>query len=118
MVHFPQLLLTDYHRDYPFRIRDILIPTESVGFVYIIISKSDLNFTYIGQTLNISQRLDSHNRVHGSIDTACIERRPYSLAGLISSVGLDASIRIAFEQKWRLLREQSLSHNDSPYAIV
>ena len=114
----PQLLLTDYHRDYPFRIRDILIPTESVGFVYIIISKSDPNFTYIGQTQNISQRLDSHNRGHGAIDTACIERRPYALAGLISSVGLDASVRMAVEQKWRLLREQSLSHNDSPYAIV
>ena len=27
----PLLLLTDYHRIYPFRVRDILIPTESVG---------------------------------------------------------------------------------------
>ncbi len=52
------------------------------------------------------------------MDTACIERRPYALAGLISSVGLDASVRMAVEQKWRLLCEQSLSHNDSPYAIV
>ncbi len=40
------------------------------------------------------------------------------MAGLISSVGLDASVRIAVEQKLRLLCEQSLSHNDSPYAIV
>ncbi len=53
-----------------------------------------------------------------TIDTAFIERRPYALAGLISSVGLEASVRMAVEHKWRLLCEQSLSHNDSPYAIV
>ncbi len=95
-----------------------MIPTEYVGFVYIIISKSGPNFTYIGQTQSIIQRLDSHDRGHGAIDTACIERLPYALVGLISSVGLDASVRMAVEKKWRLLREQSLSHNDFPYAIV
>ena len=40
------------------------------------------------------------------------------MAGLISSVRLEASVRMAVEQKWRLLCEQSLSHNDSPYAFV
>jgi hypothetical protein len=94
----------------------MLIPTETVGYVYILISKRDGNFTYIGQTKNISQRLDAHNRGHGAIDTAPIERRPYALAGLISSVGLDASVRMRLEQHWRVLREQSST--DSPYRIV
>ena len=40
---------------YPFRVRDILIPTESVGYVYIIISNCDTNYTYIGESMNISQ---------------------------------------------------------------
>jgi hypothetical protein len=35
----PQLLLTDYHCVYPFRVEYMLIPTETVGFFYIIISK-------------------------------------------------------------------------------
>ncbi len=95
----PQLLLTDYHRDYPFTIRDILIPTESVGFVYIIISKSNPNFTYIGQTQNISQRLDSHNRGHGAIDTACIDGA--RMLWLVLSHLLD----------WMLLLEWLLSRN-------
>jgi predicted GIY-YIG superfamily endonuclease len=46
---------------YPFRVRDILIPTETIGYVYIIISKCDANFTYIGESLKISQRLSIHN---------------------------------------------------------
>jgi predicted GIY-YIG superfamily endonuclease len=114
----PQLLESDFHRVNPFRVRDILIPTKSVGYVYIIIPKSNTNFTYIGQTKNISQRLDIHNRSHGAVDTAVIERRPYALAGLISSVGLDNSVGMALEQKWRVLHKETLSYNDSPYVIV
>ncbi len=79
-----QLLSTDYHRIYPFRVRDILIPTETVVYVYTIISKCYTNFTYIGESLNISQRLSIHNSGHGAVDTACITRHPYALAGLIS----------------------------------
>jgi predicted GIY-YIG superfamily endonuclease len=95
-----------------------LIPTETVGYVYIIISKSDTNFNYIGETMNISQRLSIHNSGHGAVDTACITRRPYALAGLISCVGLEKNIRLALEQNWRVLREQSILRNDSPYSIV
>ncbi len=61
----------------------MLIPTETVGYVYILIPTRDGNFTYIGQSKNISQRLDAHNRGHGAIHTAPIEPRPYALAGLI-----------------------------------
>ena len=99
----PQLLSTDYHRIYPFRVRDILIPTETVGYVYIIISKSDTNFNYIGETMNISQRLSIHNSGHGAVDTACITHRLYALAGLISCVGLEKNVRMALKQNWRVL---------------
>ena len=94
----------------------MLIPTETVGYVYILISTRDGNFTYIGQSKNISQRLDAHNRGHGAINTTPIELHPYALAGLISSVGLDASVRMGLEQRWRVLCEQSIT--DSPYRIV
>jgi hypothetical protein len=77
-----QLLSTDYHRIYPFRVRDILIPIESIGYIYISISKCDTNFTFIGETLNISQSLSCHNSGHGAVDTACITLCPYALAGL------------------------------------
>jgi hypothetical protein len=53
----PQLLSTDYHCDYPFRVKDMLIPTDTIGYVYIVISKTNTNFTYIGETKDISQRL-------------------------------------------------------------
>ncbi len=116
----PQLLSTDYHCMYPFRVRDILIPTETIGYVYTIISKCDTNFTYIGKSLNISQRLAIHNSGHGTVDTACISRCPYALAGLISCVGLEKNVRLGLEQNWRVLREQSTlrNGNDSPYSIV
>jgi hypothetical protein len=97
-----------------------LIPTETIGYVYIIISKCDTNFTYIGESLNISQRLAIHNSGHGAVDTACVSRRPYALAGLISCVGLEKNVRLGLEQDWRILREQSIlrNGNDSPYSIV
>ena len=114
----PQLLLTDYHRIYPFRVRDILIPTETIVYVYIIISKCDTNFTYIGKSLNISQRLSIHNSGHGAVDIPCITRCPYALACLISCVGLEKNVRLALEQKWRELRNWSILRNDSPYSII
>jgi hypothetical protein len=95
-----------------------LIPIETVGYVYIIISKRDTNFTYIGETLNISQRLSIHNSGHGAVDTACITRCSYALAGLISGVGLEKNVRLALEQKWRELRNWSILRNDSPYSII
>ncbi len=114
----PQLLLTDYHHIYSFRVRDILIPTETVGYVYIIISKFDTNLSYIGESLNISQRLSIHNSGEGAVDTACITHCLYALAGLISCVGLEKNVRLALEQNWRVLRKQSISRYDTPYSIV
>ncbi len=114
----PQMQTTDYHCIYPFRVRDILIPTETVGYVYIIISKRDTNFTYISKTLNISQRLSIHNSGHGAVDTACITHRPCALAGLISGVGLEKNVRLALEQKWREIQNRSILRNDSPYSIA
>jgi hypothetical protein len=99
----PQLLSTDSYCMCPFRVRDILIPTETIGYVYIIISKCDANFTYIGESLNISQRLAIHNSGHGAVDTACVSPCPYALAGLISCVGLEKNVRLGLEQNWRVL---------------
>jgi hypothetical protein len=113
----PQLLLTDYHRVYPFRFKDMLIPTEMVGYVYMVISKRDANFTYIGESHNISQRFNQHNKGHAaSSDATPTDLHPYALTGLISSLGLVRSVRLALEQKWRVLRNQS--NCNSPYAIV
>ena len=95
-----------------------MIPTETVGYVYIIISKCDTNFSFIGETLNINQRLSRHNSGHSAVDTACITRHPYALAGLISGVGLEKNVRLALEQKWRELQNRSILRNDSPYSIV
>ncbi len=95
-----------------------MIPTETVGYVYIIIFKCDTNFTYIGKSLNISQRLSFHNSGHGAVDTACITHHLYALAGLISCVGLEKNVRLALEQNWRVLQEQSILRNDSLYSIV
>jgi hypothetical protein len=95
----------------------MLIPTELVGYVYIVISKRDANFTYIGVTQNISQRFNQHISGHAaSSDATPINLCPYALAGLISSVGLVRSVRLVLEQNWRVFHDQS--NYDSPYAIV
>ncbi len=95
-----------------------MIPTETIGYIYIIISKCDTNFTFISESLNISQRLSIHNSGQGAVDTACITHPPYALAGPISCVGSETNVRLALELNWRVLKEQSILRNDTPYSIV
>ncbi len=42
---------------YPYRISDILLPLDSTGFVYMLVSVKDCSRTYVGQTENISKQI-------------------------------------------------------------
>ena len=66
----------DYPEVYPFRLRDIMLPQDTTGFVYCLVSKRCMNQIYVGQTKCISQRLTQHNSGSGSHGTADIRYRP------------------------------------------
>ena len=46
----------DFLEYYPFRIRYAVLPSDSTGYIYILISKNNEDFTYIGETENLRQR--------------------------------------------------------------
>lgn len=102
---------------YPFSIRDAVLPSDSTGFVYILVSLVDPTFTYIGETQNIVQRLINHQSGHGAIGTATPGLRPFAVAGYICGLGNYTELqRKGLENNWRIYRDQL--QIDDPYLII
>ena len=96
----------DYPNVYPFRLCDINIPKDATGFVYCLISKTDMNRIYIGQTLCLSQRLPQHNNGSGAQDTSDIRFRPWGVAAYICGLShMNMSERMSLERQWKYLVE-------------
>ena len=109
-IHIPSI--------YPYAIENYALPSDSTGFVYILISKKDHNFTYIGQTENIVQRLKQHNSGHGAVDTEPISLRPYALAGMILGLGNQQRLRMALEKNWRDKRSRLVGIANDSYQFI
>ena len=60
-----------------FRIKDISLPHDSTGYVYLFISKQNTKFEYIDQTYCIRSTLLQHNKNFGNSDLP-VELRPYT----------------------------------------
>ena len=74
----------DYDAVYPFRLNDgNIIPTDTTGFVYCLVSLRNHDKIYIGQTKCLSQRLIQHNSGDGSMSTQDIYNRPWAVASYI-----------------------------------
>ena len=55
---------------YPFCLNDgAILPTDSTGFVYCLVSKNNPDYIYIGETKCLTQRLIQHNSGSGSSST-------------------------------------------------
>ena len=48
--------IVDLPEHYPFNIRYAVLPSDSTGYIYVLISKNNEDFTYIGETENLRQR--------------------------------------------------------------
>ena len=46
---------------FPYQIADVVLPQCNTGYVYMLISLRHPNFTYIGTTLCLRNRLQAHN---------------------------------------------------------
>ena len=55
---------------YPYRVCDITLPLESTGFVYLLVSTTNFERTYCGQTECLSRRINEHNSGYSSVSTA------------------------------------------------
>jgi hypothetical protein len=81
-------------------IKDISLPTNISGHVYIIVLTVNLHMLYIGSTRNIVMRLERHNQGSGEQQSSNPRFRPYGLLAYISGFGGSNEKYIDFEQAW------------------
>ena len=103
---------------YPFTLRgSSVLPTDSTGYVYLLISFRNRHFTYIGQTENIVQRFRQHQSGRGAVGTERVEDQPFAIACYITGlVHYTKAQRMGLEQQWRHYRNQL--DNDDVFNII
>lgn len=99
----------DLHRAFPWKLCNVTLPTDNdSGFVYMLISVVNHDRTYVGQTKNISIRLNQHNSGFGAKGTAPAEYLPYAPCCFITNMSnLDKHGREQIEKKWKKLNKLS-----------
>jgi len=79
------------------------------GYVYLLISLSQPTVTYIGETINLFERISQHNKGWSQRFTNSIHLRPWACMAYV--VGFTTHYqRKYFESLWQYLKERS-SHN-------
>ena len=91
--------------NHPFRPRDISLPTGSNAYAYILVSTRNTAVTYIGETSNLTRRLQAHHRGTATPQTAIEELRPFCLLAFFCGTSFGIQKRKAFEAKWKTRRE-------------
>lgn len=102
---------------HPYHPKDISIPTDNMGFVYLLISLRAPDVTYIGSTINITKRLRQHNSGIGAFSTQNLLLRPWALIAFVTGFqGSDLfQQQQNFERLWKL-RIQSFE--ESSHTII
>ena len=98
-----------------FRPRDVPVPNDNTGYVYILVSTKNTNCVYIGSCNCLHTRFRQHNSGYGANQTASAALRPWALLGFVSGFQGQDAIRIQFENRWineknNLMRSQARNH--------
>ena len=99
---------------HPFCPKDIALPADTSGFVYILLSLKDSRTTYIGKTVNLHERLRSHNSGYGSRCTAPEHLRPWGLLAYVAGFQNHTSSMYAFERLWQERRRTLFRGRNGP----
>jgi predicted GIY-YIG superfamily endonuclease len=92
-------------RSFPYRICDMTLPDCNTGFVYMLVSSKNKDFSYIGETISIRRRLQSHNSGFGSRSTAPSHLRPFAVFALICGFDGNKTLRCHVEYQWKRKRD-------------
>ena len=90
-----------YLERHPFRPKDIPLPTDNSGFVYMLLSAKNGSSVYIGMTHVLPERIKEHNSGFGALQTASPTLRPWTLYAYVSGFGNDGAMMRSFEVKWQ-----------------
>ena len=100
-------------RHHPFRPKDIPLPIDSSGVVYMLVSAKDANAMYIGYTQDMTTRLSNHNSGIGSKESSDPTKRPYILYAYVAGFVYNRNHMNLFEKKWQaLVQHRRPSHPD------
>ena len=97
------------HQECPFLLQDMPLPQCNTGFVYMLVSTRDHTFCYIGETVNITVRLNQHNSGYGSITTCPSSLRPYALFAYVCGFDDNKMLRRSFEYMWKIKRDEEIN---------
>ena len=81
------------------------LPFDDLGYAYILFSVRQRQTTYIGQTKNLSKRLQQHNRGTGAKQTQPEYLRPWSLLAYVAGFNQNRQEHISFETEWQKRRD-------------
>ena len=93
---------------FPYRIRDSALPQCNTGYVYMLMSIKDMNFTYIGKTKCIRNRIQKHNSGVGAVDTEPLHLRPYAMFAYICGFDSQNDLLFYIEDAWKQKRDQMI----------
>jgi predicted GIY-YIG superfamily endonuclease len=106
--------LLDIVENYPFRPIDVQLPQDNSGFVYILVSRKQLEVTYIGETKNLAARFDTHNRGAGAATTTDPHLRPWGILAYVCGFeGCPRAARQYFETLWQASRREHNSNGNT-----
>ena len=97
------------HQECPFLLQDMPLPQCNTGFVYMLVSTRDHTFCYIGETVNITVRLNQHNSGYGSITTCHSSLHPYALFAYVCGFDDNKRLRRSFEFMWKIKRDEEIN---------
>jgi hypothetical protein len=83
-----------------YRVKDLLLPTDSLGYVYLLVSLKDLSVTYIGSTKNLAMRFNRHNSGIASQQTHDTRYKPWGLLAYITGFAGNTQQYNNLENEW------------------
>ena len=115
-IHIPVIHPLQY---LPYNVRHTIIPTETNGFVYLLMSLQDYSTTYIGQTKNLVIRLNQHNSGIGSHVSANVNLRPWHCIAFVTGfVDNTQQERMSFELAWQNCRNRLGKYVLNPWDVL
>ena len=94
----------------PFQICDVTLPQCNTGYVHMLISMKDFNFSYIGKTNSIRCRIQEHNSGTGSVSTEPLHLRPYALFAYVCGFNCQNDLLFYMEREWKDKRDRLVRH--------
>jgi len=91
----------DFPENYPYKLQFKVLPSDSTGYIYILISKNNEDFTYIGKTENLHQCFRQHQSGHGAFGTSNPADKPFYVAAYITGLAhFDTSQHTSLKRDW------------------